>query len=120
MAGANSVEEVPKWKIALAIGVPIGVGMAAIWYYKNKSPESGGPPDERPHHVPRMVDPDRTDVDSVLSETSVLTEFVKVSCVHKYSTVVTNHLQIQRTVLSPWLCSGGVVQDCVVAVSGSN
>ncbi len=75
MAGENSVEDVPKWKIALAVGLPIGLGVAALWYYKNKGPGSVDSSDDHS----KMVDPDRTDVDSVLSETSVLTEFVRVS-----------------------------------------
>ena len=75
MAGDNSVQDVPKWKIALAVGTPVAIGIAIAWYYKNKQSEPGDNPEERP----RMVDPDRTDVESVLSETSVMTEFVKVN-----------------------------------------
>ena len=75
MAGENNVQDVPKWKIALAVGAPVAIGVAVLWYYKNKQSESGDSPEERP----KMVDPDRTDVESVMSETSVLTEFVRVS-----------------------------------------
>ena len=75
MAGENNVQDVPKWKIALAVGAPVAIGVAVLWYYKNKQSEPGDSPEERP----KMVDPDRTDVESVTSETSVLTEFVRVS-----------------------------------------
>ena len=75
MAGENNVQDVPKWKIALAVGAPVAIGVAVLWYYKNKQPEPGDPPEEHP----KMVDPDRTDVESVMSETSLLTELVKVS-----------------------------------------
>ena len=74
MAGENNVQDVPKWKIALAVGTPVAIGIAIAWYYKNKPSEPGDSPEEHP----TMVDPDRTDVESIMSETSVLTEFVKV------------------------------------------
>lgn len=37
-----SNEEVPKWKLALAVGIPVtAVSLAAIWYYrKRKVPKS--------------------------------------------------------------------------------
>ena len=73
-SGQNNVD-IPKWKIALAVGAPVAIGVAVLWYYKNKEPDSG----ERLHEPPKMVDLDRTDVESVMSETSVLTEFVRVS-----------------------------------------
>lgn len=37
-----SNEQVPKWKLALAVGIPVtAVSLAAIWYYrKRKVPKS--------------------------------------------------------------------------------
>ena len=73
MADGN-VQDVPKWKIALAVGVPVTVGIAALWYYKKKNP---GPPG-MPGDTPKVPELDRTDVESVTSELSTLTDFIKV------------------------------------------
>ncbi len=33
---SNVTETLPKWQIALAVGTPVAIGLAGLWYYKYK------------------------------------------------------------------------------------
>ena len=48
-SGNSVTENWPKWQIALAVGAPVAIGLAGLWYYRQKPPREEVTPSETPN-----------------------------------------------------------------------